>query len=219
MTIWAVIPVKQLRESKRRLANILSPEDRAGLIHRFLDDLLGVLNRAEGIDRVLVVTADPAVQELASRHEVEVLDERYPAGLNAAVIQGVEYAAQHDATAVLVLPADLPFARVEDIERMLAPLAGQHGLSPDHPPLATDGGPLPALTGDEGEEGTNALLLAPPGEFKFHYGPGSFHAHLNEGVASGRAIHIVNAPGLRFDLDTESDWLVYNGYLVMVADE
>lgn len=219
MTTWAVIPVKPLRDSKRRLEHLLSAEERAALIYQFLDNLLTVLNEAPGIDRVLVVTGDDEVMALADIHGAPLLFEAYPVGLNAAVTQGVEYAAQHDATAVLVLPADLPFARVEDIERMLAPLAGQHGLSPDHPPPATDDSPLMALTGDETEEGTNALLLAPPGEFKFHYGPGSFQAHLKEGVASGRAIHIVNAPGLRFDLDTESDWLVYNGYLVMVADE
>ena len=219
MTIWAIIPVKPLHDSKRRLAHLLSAEARAELIHHFLDNLLATLNDVPGIDRVLVVTGDDEVIALADIHGASLLFEAYPVGLNAAVTQGVEYAAQHDATAVLVLPADLPFARVEDIERMLAPLAGQHGLSPDHPPPATDASPLIALTGDETEEGTNALLLAPPGEFKFHYGPGSFQAHLKEGVASGRAIHIVNAPGLRFDLDTESDWLVYNGYLVMVADE
>ena len=208
MTTWAIIPVKQLRESKRRLAHVLSPEDRAGLIHRFLDDLLEVLNRAEGIDRVLVVTADPAVRELAGGYAAEVIDERYPLGLNAAVALGVAHAARHGAASVLILPADLPFARVEDIEQMLRPLTG-----------ATAPQTLIAITGDEAEEGTNALLLAPPGDFNFHYGPGSFAAHLDEAAASGRTVHIINAPGLRFDLDTESDWLVYNGYLVMVADE
>jgi 2-phospho-L-lactate guanylyltransferase len=219
MTTWAVIPVKQLRESKRRLAHILSPEDRAGLIYRFLDDLLAVLNRAEGIDRVLVVTADPAVRELAGHYAAEVIDERYPAGLNAAVALGVDYAARHGATAVLILPADLPFARVEDIEGMIRPLTAdrrpltqRQSLSPDHRPLL-------AITGDETEQGTNALLLAPPRAFTFRYGPGSFQAHLAQATAGGRTVHIINAPGLRFDLDTESDWLVYNGYLVMVADE
>ena len=208
MTTWAIIPVKHLRESKRRLAHLLSPQERAGLIHRFLDNLLGVLNQSEGIDRVLVVTADPAVRELAGRYAAEILDEQQPAGLNTAVTQGVAHAARHGATAALVLPADLPFARVEDIEQMLQPVA-----------QVTVSLSLIAITGDEAEEGTNALLLAPAGEFTFHYGPGSFAAHLDEATVRGRNIHIVNSPGLRFDLDTESDWLVYNGYLVMVADE
>ncbi len=78
---------------------------------------------------------------------------------------------------------------------------------------------LAALCSDEVGDGTNALLLAPPGNFTFHYGPGSFGHHVAEATGRGRACHMIHAPGLRFDLDTESDWLVYNGYLVQVADE
>jgi 2-phospho-L-lactate guanylyltransferase len=208
MTTWAVIPVKPLRDSKRRLEHLLSAEERAALIHQFLKNLLIVLNETPGIDRILVVTGDAEVMALTDTHGATLLFEATPVGLNAAVTQGVAHATHHGATAVLILPADLPFARVEDIEQMLRPLA-----------KAAVPRPLIALTGDEAEEGTNALLLAPPGNFTFHYGPGSFQAHLEEAAAGGRAAHIVNAPGLRFDLDTESDWLVYNGYLVMVADE
>ena len=79
--------------------------------------------------------------------------------------------------------------------------------------------PLLAVCPDEAEDGTNALLLAPPGDFTFRYGPGSFRAHLAEAERRGRPAHVVPAPGLRFDLDTESDWLVYNGYLVGVGEE
>ena len=43
--------------------------------------------------------------------------------------------------------------------------------------------------------------------------------HLAEAARRGRSAHVVPAPGLRFDLDTESDWLVYNGYLVGVGEE
>lgn len=213
MTTCAIIPVKPLRDSKRRLAHLLSADERAGLIRHFLDNLLAVLHAAPGIDRVLVVTGDADVMGLAARHGAEVLVEAVPAGLNAAVAQGAAYAAESGATAVLILPADLPFARVEDVEGMLGPLPA------DTRPQAMVDSPLIAITGDEAEEGTNALLLAPPGDFAFHYGPGSFRAHLDEAEARRRVTYIVNAPGLRFDLDTESDWLVYNGYLVMVADE
>ena len=201
MTTYAIIPVKPLHESKRRLAHLLSAEQRADLIYRFLDDLLGVLNRTPGIDRVLVVTGDAAVATLAQARGATLLREVIPAGLNAAVARGVEFAARQGATAALVLPADLPFVRLVDIEAMLRP-------------LTTAGRPLVALTGDEDEEGTNALLLAPPGDFTFHYGPGSFEAHRVEAAVRHRAIHVINAPGLRFDLDTEADWRAYRGELV-----
>ena len=211
MTTWAVIPVKPLHESKRRLAHLLSAGARAELIHRFLDNLLATLNEAPGIDHVLVVTGDGEATALAESHGTAVLVEAEPsgqneAGLNEAATRGAALAARQGATAILILPADLPFARVEDIEQMLRPLEDRDS-------------PLLASTGDETEDGTNALLLAPPGDFIFHYGPGSYRAQLDEAAARGRATYIVNAPGLRFDLDTESDWLAYRDCLIQVVDE
>ena len=248
MPTHAIIPVKHLHDSKRRLAHLLSADERADLIGRFLDNLLLTLDAAPGIDRTLVVTCDPAVVRLARRRGADVLLEPAADGLNAAAARGAAHAAAQGATAVLLLPADLPFARAEDIEAMVRPLttdrrppeeahakaqssqgAKEEGqaysslplrLGPLAPLRARSSlAPLLAVCPDETEDGTNALLLAPPGDFTFHYGPGSFHAHLAEAERRGRPAHVIPAPGLRFDLDTESDWLVYNGYLVGVGEE
>jgi 2-phospho-L-lactate guanylyltransferase len=201
MTTWAILPVKHLHQSKRRLAHLLSADERAALIGRFLDNLLLTLHATPGIDRTLVVTCDPAVVRLARRRGADVLPESAADGLNTAVERGAARAAVEGATAVLLLPVDLPFARVDDIAAMLRS-------------LATGDGPLLAICGDEAGQGTNALLLAPPGDFTFHYGPGSFAAHLAEAERRGRATCIVRAPGLRFDLDTERDWWAYSGHVV-----
>lgn len=209
MITWAIIPVKPLRNSKRRLSHLLSADERADLILTFLDNLLLTLNATPRIDRTLVVTGDPAVAALAAKYGAELLMEAAPVGLNAAVARGAAHVATAGAAAVLVLPADLPFVRVEDVEAMLRPLAA------DQATLVAQ--PLLAVCGDETEEGTNALLLSPPGDFIFRYGPGSFQAHLAEAVEQGRATYIVNAPGLRFDLDTESDWLAYCGLPVVAG--
>ena len=214
MPTHAIIPVKHLHDSKRRLAHLLSAAARADLIGRFLDNLLLTLNAAPGIDRTLVVTCDPAVVQLAQRRGADVLLESAADGLNTAAARGAVHALAGGASAVLLLPADLPFARVEDIEAMLRPLEKRPGSRGQVP-----GQPLLAICPDEAEDGTNALLLAPPGDFTFRYGPGSFRAHLAEATRRGRPTHVVPAPGLRFDLDTESDWLVYNGYLVGVGEE
>ena len=185
---------------------------------------------------------------LARRRGADVLLEPAADGLNAAAARGAAHAAAQGATAVLLLPADLPFARAEDIEAMVRPLttdrrppeeahakaqssqgAKEEGQAYSSLPLRlgplaplrerSSLAPLLAVCPDETEDGTNALLLAPPGDFTFHYGPGSFHAHLAEAERRGRPAHVIPAPGLRFDLDTESDWLVYNGYLVGVGEE
>lgn len=201
-----IVPVKSLRQSKRRLEHLLSPDERADLIASFLDNLLVVASHVTGIDHVVVVTSDSRVAMLAAQSGVDMLDETPPYDLNSAVDQGRDYAVKNGASAILVLPADLPFARTEDIEAMLRPLTE---TSP----------PLVALCSDETGDGTNALLLAPPDGFTFHYGPGSAGRHVAEAARRGRDCRLVRAPGLRFDLDTESDWLVYHGYYVQVADE
>ena len=202
MTTWAIIPVKPLHDSKRRLSHLLLADERAELILTFLDNLLLTLNATPGIDRILVVSGDPLVTTLAEKYGALVLIEPAPTGLNAAVARGMAEVAEQGASAVLVLPADLPFVRVEDVEAILRPLtAGRR--------------PLLALCGDEVDEGTNALLLAPPGDFTFCYGPGSYGAHLAEAVERGRATYTVDASGLRFDLDTENDWWTYSGLPVV----
>lgn len=206
MSTWAVIPVKQLAESKRRLQHLLSSDERAALMWSFLGHLLIVLREARGIDRVLVVSADPEVVTLAREHGAKVLVEAASLGLNAAAEMGRLMAVAGGASAVLVLPADLPFVRAEDIERILEPL-GIYGR------------PMVALCSDELEDGTNALLLAPPQDFTFRYGPGSFRAHQHEARRRGIEPVLVSTPGLRFDLDTESDWLAYNGFLLQPADK
>jgi 2-phospho-L-lactate/phosphoenolpyruvate guanylyltransferase len=200
MSTWTVIPVKQLVDSKRRLAHLVSPIERAELITYFLDNLLDVLASVSAVNHILVVTADAAVAALARKRKTGVLIEATPSDLNEAVSQGVAMAIAESATAVLILPVDLPFVQVEDVETILASGSSTTGS-------------LMAICGDESETGTNALYLAPPANFTFHYGPGSFQAHLEEGRVRGRSIQVVRTPGLRFDLDDEKDWLIYNGRL------
>ncbi len=190
---WAIIPVKQLHESKQRLAHILSSPERAALIQRFLAHTLTILNRTELIDRVLVVSGDEWVLATALNHGAEVLVETAVTGLNPAVTQAVQYAEEKGATAVLILPADLPFIQTEDVVIMVE--AARHsGI---------------VICSDDKNCGTNALLLSPPNGFIFHYGKNSFQHHLHEAAQHGLVPRIVHAPGLKFDLDTEEDWRQY----------
>ena len=92
MPTHAIIPVKRLHDSKRRLAHLLSAEARADLIGRFLDNLLLTLSATPGIDRTLVVTCDPAVVQLAQRRGADVLLESAADGLNTAAARGAAHA-------------------------------------------------------------------------------------------------------------------------------
>lgn len=193
-SVWAIVPVKSLYESKRRLAHILSVEERATLIHQFFVQTLSVLNRTPGVDRVLVVSRDGRILATARSSGAQVLVETAVTGLNTAVTQAVNYAAQEGATAVLILPADLPFIQTEDVAIMV-------GRKLDSPHII--------ICADDKGSGTNALLVSPPGDFSFHYGVDSFQQHLYEAARRKRAARIIRAPGLMFDLDTEEDWRKY----------
>jgi 2-phospho-L-lactate guanylyltransferase (CobY/MobA/RfbA family) len=55
----------------------------------------------------------------------------------------------------------------------------------------------------------------PPTQFTYRYGLGSFRSHIQEATRLGLDVHIIHAPGLRFDLDTEEDWQQYQHELTV----
>ncbi|MCB9421442.1 MAG: 2-phospho-L-lactate guanylyltransferase [Ardenticatenaceae bacterium] len=193
-SVWAIVPVKSLHESKRRLAHILSAEERAELIHHFLIHTLTVLNESEVVDQVLVISSDEQVLATARVHGAMVLVETAVHGLNPAVTQAVQFAADEGATAVLILPADLPFIEKQDVAIMVAEKKNNPNI---------------VICSDDKGLGTNALLISPPNSFSFHYGTDSFQQHLQEAQQRSRTISIIDNCHLQFDLDTEADWHKY----------
>ncbi len=201
--IWAVIPVKPLRSSKMRLAHLLTEEQRMNLIAGFLTRTLQLLKPFPPLAGVCVVTSDEQVQLLARTHGAQVVAESAPEGLNVAVRRGVDWVERAGAGGVLVLPADLPFITRADVQQMLAVLPDQEESPNDY------GRCLTIICADAARLGTNALLLFPPSPFTFHYGPNSYHYHLQEAQRLNRTLYTVQAPGLQFDLDVAADWYRY----------
>ncbi len=193
--IWAIIPVKPLLTSKNRLAHLLSPAARAALIGDFLARMLAELRQVAGLAEILLVSSDPAVAALARQFGARLLLEERPLGLNTAVAQAANLAAAQGAAGILVLPADLPFLCAADVQGLLDRVTVE---------------PMLVISSDGRDDGTNALLLNPPGDFTFQYGPGSYRKHLHEAAARSMACVVVQTPGLQFDLDTEKDWQVYH---------
>ena len=206
-SVWAIIPVKRLYDSKQRLAHILSPSERADLIHATFSHLLDTLAMVEPIARVLVISVDERVLATATEKGGEVLREMLPKqgafSLNTAVSQAIAHATAHKATAALILPADLPFAQPADIHALLN-VAGYGKMKNENGRL-----PTIVLSSDEDRTGTNALLLPLPTPFHFQYGKGSYQKHKEEASQLGFATETVQAVNLQFDLDTESDWQRY----------
>jgi 2-phospho-L-lactate guanylyltransferase len=213
MITWAIVPVKPLRDSKSRLSQILSPDERAALTRRILGHTLEVLDDVKGIFRTMVVSRDPAVLKMARQHGASTYSEADRKGLNMALTRATHIAVAQQANSILVLPSDLPFLTPADVEMMLdgVEVAGRNGNGNGYQV------PSRALTicSDHNEEGTNALLLSPPTGFTFRYGPASFRRHLEEAENINMNPRIIHAPGIKFDLDTEEDW---DTYLAMTAE-
>lgn len=161
------------------------------MMRGFLTRMLSVLRDVPAIDRVLVISSDAAVLDLAARMGAVACDEGAMTGLNPAVTRAAQIAAAAQATAVLILPADLPCIQASDVEMMCR------------------GGDSVAICSDGQGEGTNALLIPLPTRFQPCYGPGSFRQHLQEAKRVGLAARVIHAPGLKFDMDTEEDWRQY----------
>ena len=225
MDIWVLIPVKSLYSSKKRLAHLLTADQRAQLIYGLLQQELSVISQIPTISEILLISGDPTVWDLAKQYGALVEEEPHPQGLNAAARRGMAIAAANGASGALLLPVDLPFVTASDVLKMIGAGLGKRSTVLDGDdvllPPADNGskdskgsGRLLAISADEEGEGTNALFLDPKMDFTFHYGPGSYQLHIQEAQRRGLTVCTVSTPGLQFDLDNEKDWLIYQASTV-----
>jgi 2-phospho-L-lactate guanylyltransferase len=186
--VSAVVPVKDLRGTKSRLAPILDPGARAGLTLYMMGRVVGAIREA-GVGDICVVSPDRMVLEEAKRRGATPLPQE-SRGLNPALEEGRRRALGLGASTLLVLPADLPLLDAADVRAVLKD-AGED--------------PLAVISPDGSRSGTNALLIGPPDVLPFAFGVDSFEAHLGAARRRGLDIRICERPHLAFDLDTAGD--------------
>lgn len=186
---FAAVPVKDLLGTKSRLAPLLDPGSRAGLTLYMMKRVVRVMLHA-GIPsaNLCVVSPDRLVLDTAAEAGAVPRLQR-TRGLNPALEEAREWAGARGADSLLVLPADLPLLRAEDVRSLLS---------------AGEGAPV-ALAPDAGETGTNALLLRPPDAIPFLFGSGSRRAHLQAAQQRGLEARECRLPNLSFDIDTVED--------------
>ncbi|MGI8650372.1 MAG: 2-phospho-L-lactate guanylyltransferase [Rubrobacter sp.] len=187
--ILVVVPVKDLRGTKSRLAPILNPEARAGLTVYMMRRVVRAALSA-GVGEVCVVSPDIIVLSEAENVGATVIVQR-GRGLNAALEEeGRGVAVSREARAMLVLPADLPLVEPEDIGGLLDRAADERMV----------------ISPDSGRTGTNALLVAPPnGLEELCFGVGSFELHIRAAREAGLSVVEYGNDHLAFDLDTGLD--------------
>ncbi|HWH15128.1 MAG TPA: 2-phospho-L-lactate guanylyltransferase [Miltoncostaeaceae bacterium] len=191
MSVQAVIPVKPLGRALGRLAAVLAPAERRDLQAAMLADLLDACRGCAALDALLVVTSDPAAGQLAAGFGARLLpDHAPPQGMNAAVAIGRADAARQGRRA-LVLTADLPLTRPEDLAAIVA-------AAP-----AVAGGVV--LVPSRDGTGTNALLLDPAEAMPTRLGPDSRAQHAALARERGLVLTELALPRIALDVDTPAD--------------
>lgn len=191
MSLWTLVPVKPLNRGKSRLSSVLSEEDRALLNYKMLFNTLESLSGVPEVHRVMVVSRDPAILSLAREFGFQTLQEDDDASdLNTALKRASVIAQMYGATALLVLPADLPLLKPLAIQAMLK----QAGKTPGM-----------VIAPDRHMEGTNAIWFSPPDLIEFRFGQGSFARHLQQAKDMGVPCVVVEEQALELDLDLPDD--------------
>ncbi len=201
MKTVAVVPVKGLSQAKTRLANILSPEERALLLLDTLSHVLNTLLSSREIDSIAVISPQPDELRLPLL-VTPIVQERE--GLNNSLEQGREWAIQRGAQALLVLFADLPLLSSSDISRV-AEMGREEGTV--------------VLAPDRHGSGTNAMLAHPVTLARFAFGPDSFNIHRIAAMHSAADIKVFRSPGTSLDIDTLDDLDYLDAHRISTAME
>jgi 2-phospho-L-lactate/phosphoenolpyruvate guanylyltransferase len=188
VSVFAVVPVKDLSGTKSRLKPILNPGARAGLTIYMMGRVVSAISGA-GVVNVCVVSPDPIVLGEARERGATALRQE-SRGLNPALEEGRRWAMEGGGSSLLVLPADLPLLDTEDVRAVLDEMGEEGSI---------------VISPDVSRSGTNALLLCPPDVMPFAFGPGSYEAHLRAARERGLYVRICERPHLAFDLDTTED--------------
>lgn len=185
-----LLPVKDLRNAKKRLMGVLTTEERFGLAQAMLADTIRAVQSVRGAEKIFVVTNYQPVVDIAEENGWEILREDRQISESASVDAASRICEQRGVRALLRLPLDLPLIEPRDIDELLA-------LDCSAPAMAI----VPSRDGT----GTNALLRTPPTLFPSHFGEGSFAKHVAEAKNACASIFLRRNPRLEMDVDDEND--------------
>jgi 2-phospho-L-lactate guanylyltransferase len=189
----AVLPVKSFGSAKQRLAPLLGAGSRHALAQAMFQDVLASLRRVEGIEQIVIVASEPSV-DFATAEDVAVLEDERRDGQSPAALAGIRWATAAGFDRVLLVPGDTPLLEAAELDALL------NGAEAD--------GTQVVIVPDRHHEGTNALLLSPPGAIEPSFGPGSLERHVEAAADAGVSHRVERVPSLAFDVDTSDDLAV-----------
>lgn len=188
--LFAIVPVKPLREGKSRLSSIMDQQEREQFNTFLMRRTFDVIAAFPGHSSSVVVSADEKVAAEAEARGINfVKDEERD--LNGALARATRAAMQQGADAVIVLPVDLPLATSADLESIV-PLSGLSKVC--------------VIVPDRHRSGTNLLYIAPPCEDLYCFGHGSFDRHREAAARRGFRVIESDKSNLMLDIDEPVDY-------------
>jgi 2-phospho-L-lactate guanylyltransferase len=185
----AILPVKRLGAAKRRLGTGLDDLQRRDLVLAMAGDVLEAIGEARTVERTIVVTGEPGVEEIAVEAGAEVLPDPTDAGHSEAALLGIERAATAGAGCVVLLPGDCPMLDPRELDNLLTGIPERYV----------------AVVPDRHGSGTNALVLSPPDAIRPAFGEGSRERHVEAARGAGLPYSEEAIASLALDLDTPAD--------------
>ncbi len=185
-----LLPIKDLKKAKQRLAAVLTAEERFGLVQAMLVDAARAIRNVTRAEKIFVVTNYRPALDLAEENHWEILREDQQFSESHSVDFASRVCEERGVTGLLRVPLDVPLVQARDIDELLA-------IESQAPALVI----VPSCHGT----GTNAMLRMPPTLFPSHFGPGSFAKHVLEAEKAGAQVIIRNNPRLGIDVDDETD--------------
>ncbi len=185
-----LLPVKDLKNAKKRLMSVLTPEERFGLAEAMLADTIRAVQGVCAAEKIFVVTNYGPVMDLAKKNGWQVLREERQISESDSVDAASRICEERGVRSLLRVPLDLPLVQPGDIDELLNVECASPAL-----------GIVPSRDGT----GTNAMLRTPPTLFPSHFGNGSFAKHLAEAGRAGARIIVRRNSRLEMDVDDEAD--------------
>jgi len=185
-----LLPVKDLKNAKKRLVDVLTPEERFGLAEAMLADTIRAVRGVELAEEIFIVTNYEPAMRVAQENGWEVLWEERQISESDSVDAASRICEERRVTALLRVPLDVPLVQASDIDELLA-------VECEAPALVI----VPSRDG----LGTNAILRMPPALFPSHFGKGSYAKHVGEAERLGAHVILRRNTRLEMDVDDEAD--------------
>lgn len=184
----AVVLQKSIHQSKTRLKDWLSPEERRGIVEAMLIDVLSQLSHVHSLDYFGVVTRDSDVVKITQEFGGYVFHEDVVSGMNNA-IHTVRGLLGTKVKQLLILPADVPLISAKEVDDLIQSSKNRSVTII----------PCRRMTG------TNGLLLSPLNVMDTAFGMDSMTKHCKIAHDLGLDYTVSQVTSLSIDVDTIED--------------